>query len=277
MPIITLLTDFGTQDAYVAAMKGVILGMYPQAHLVDITHQVPAQDVRQAAFLLASVHRFFPSGTIHLAVVDPGVGTQRRAIALGTPSATYLAPDNGLLSYVLDDLLRPQGSLEPVDWAVLRQRPLRPPLTAVSLTTPDYWLKPVSHTFHGRDIFAPVAAHLSLGVPLALLGEPVSWLNAFYIPHPIPQPDSSLRCHIVHVDAFGNLVTDARVEDLPSPEMTIEVGGRRIQGLSHSYAEGGELLALIGSAGYLEVAARNASAARLLGLKVGDVLLVRQG
>jgi hypothetical protein len=248
--IVTLTTDFGLRDAYVASMKGVILGINPRATLVDICHHIEPQGITQAAFVLETTHRYFPPGTIHVVVVDPGVGTQRRALLLKTSSALFVAPDNGVLSYIVEEA----GS----------------EMEAFHLTNPNYWHHPVSTTFHGRDIFAPVAAHLSLGTPPHEFGEPFSSPLTFPIPRPTWTADGSLHGHILHIDAFGNLITDIKAQDLTPGQVVIEVGGERIEGLTHTYTGGEKFLALIGSSGYLEVAAPKKNAASLLAAKIGD-------
>lgn len=268
--VITLLTDFGDWDSYVAAMKGVILGINPQATLVDISHHIEPQNISQAAFLLHTVHKYFPRGTIHLVVVDPGVGTGRRAILLTTPQAHFVALDNGVLSYIIEEKAPPPPG------QALRERGLPPGLQAVNLTNTRYWLHPVSTTFHGRDILAPVAAHLSTGIPPQEFGEAITSLLTFPLPHPQPQPDGSLVGHIQHIDAFGNLITDLRREDLPTGRMILEIAGRTIEGLSANYAEGEEILALLGSSGYVEIAARNGSAARLLAAHIRDKVRLKK-
>lgn len=271
IPIITLTTDFGLEDPYVAAMKGVILTISPEAAIVDISHAVRAQAIEQGAFLLASAWPYFPRGSIHVGVVDPGVGTERQALAVRTPAATFVGPDNGLLSPALPDEVREAA------WGHDQPVPVRLPevYRAVSLTNEAYFRRPVSSTFHGRDIFAPVAAHISLGVPLEELGPPVEEVLAL-APFRAPrQPDGSLRGRVIHIDVFGNLVTDVRCEDLPGERPTVEVAGRRIVGLSLTYQEGAEILAVVGSGGYLEMAAPKASAAELLGAALGMPVLVR--
>jgi len=255
MRLITLTTDFGLEDAYVGVMKGVILGINPAATIVDLCHAISPQDVRAAAFLLHTAWPYFPPGTIHVVVVDPGVGSQRRAIAVDVGAATFVAPDNGVLSYVLA--------------AAAAKNP-----PAVHLTNQRYWLARVSATFHGRDIFAPVAAHLSLGVPLADLGEPLSLgeLVTFPLPRPERQGDTWVG-HVVHVDHFGNLVTDLEAEAIGDAQaVVIEVGGQRMVGLRRTYAEGrpGEPMALIGSSGRLEIAVPGGQAARWLKVQIGD-------
>ena len=181
-PPIVLTTDFGIADPYVGLMKGVILRINPNAALIDLTHLVQPQNVRQGAFLLGNSHRFFPQGSIHVAVVDPGVGTDRRALLLETPTSRFLAPDNGLLSCIVGEYLDKAPELP-------GRVTVPPDVSAYHLTNPGYWLQPLSRTFHGRDVFAPVAAHLSLGVLPHELGVPVNdmvWL-------PIPQPSGDSR------------------------------------------------------------------------------------
>ncbi len=264
--IITLTTDFGLSDAYVAAMKGVILGINPEAKLIDICHSIPPRNIPQAAFILSTVHDFFPQGTIHLVVVDPSVGSARRAIILRTPSADFVAPDNGVLSYVIR-----QYSSNPID-GKRQQIELEAGLQAVAITRPQFWRSPPSATFHGRDIFAPVAAHLSLGLPLEDFGETITLLTALPLPRPYQAADGALVGHVLHVDRFGNLITSIRRADLPpaGQAITVEIDGQSIYGLSRNYAEGEGLLALIGSSEYLEISLSNGDASAFLGAKVGD-------
>jgi len=256
MVIITLTTDFGDQDAYVATMKGVILGINPKATIVDICHSIEPQNIAQAAFIIGTAWDYFPRDTIHMVIVDPGVGSQRRAIAMKTQGALFVAPDNGVLSYVID------------------ASPEEP--EAVNLTNSKFWRHPVSSTFHGRDIFAPVAAHLSLGVPLEEFGQAITSLSTFPLPHPQIGANGELTGHILHIDRFGNIITDVHKEDFPSGNMSMEIAGRQIERLSTSYAEGDELLALLGSSGYLEIALKNGSAASLLDAGIGDEIRIKQ-
>ncbi|MCH8282848.1 MAG: SAM-dependent chlorinase/fluorinase, partial [Chloroflexi bacterium] len=227
-PPIVLTTDFGTSDPYAGVMKGVILGLNPDATIVDLTHQIQPQNILQGAFVLGASHRYFPQGAIHVAVVDPGVGTGRRAILVDTPTARFLAPDNGLLSYVLREYLDdPPG--EPG-----RVR-LPASVTAHQLTEPMYWLDPVSPTFHGRDIFAPVAAHLSLGVAASGLGPAIDDLVWLPAPRPSRQGDR-LAGQVVYADHFGNLVTNIAAHDLAdSNSVQVEIKGQRITGLSQTF------------------------------------------
>lgn len=247
MTVISLLTDFGTRDGYVGIMRGVILRLNPAATVLDLCHNVLPQDVAGAAFILSTAYPYFAPDTIHVVVVDPGVGSKRRAIALRTERGTFVAPDNGVLSYVL--------AFEAC-------------LAMVALSNPEYWLTPVSRTFHGRDVFAPVAAHISLGVPLYDLGAPVDDPVQLPIPQPRLSSDGCIIGQVVHVDHFGNLITNVPHEMLPEgTRVGIGIAGRSIAGPEEAYAAAadGELLALIGSSGNLEVALRNGSAASALG------------
>jgi len=263
--IITLTTDFGIDDAYVAAMKGVILDINPGATIVDISHSIEPQDIRQGAFVFSTAYTYFPQDTVHLVVVDPGVGGPRRAIILETANAIFVAPDNGVLSYVVQASTRKR-----ISRATLMKLP--PELQAFEITNSKYWHHPVSSTFHGRDIFAPVAAHISLGKPLNELGRAITSVNVFPLPRPQPDADGNLIGHVLHIDRFGNLITDITSQDLPSGKFRIEIAGRRIASLSQSYEPAQELLALIGSSGRLEIALKGGCASRLLGSKVGDEL-----
>ena len=306
-PIITLTTDFGTADGYVGTMKGVILGIVPDARLVDISHEIRPHNVRQAAYVLYTAYPFFPLYTVHLAVVDPGVGGTRRPIALRTPVGYFVGPDNGILSYVM--------ACEPVE-------------ALVELADPRYRLPHVSHTFHGRDVFAPAAAHLAAGVPITALGPPVADPVTFPPPRLEVGPDG-ITGEVLHADRFGNVITSigrlewSEEELLLGPafqrvgireqgagigdqgsvvgglgamggqrkaeggkevrfraaEAVVVVAGQEIAGVRRTYAEAapGEPLALVGSQGHLEIAVREGSAAHRLGLRPGDQVLVRPG
>ena len=272
--IITLTTDFGMADAYVAAMKGVILGINPEAKLIDICHTIKPQNIPQAAFVVSTAYRFFPPNTIHLVVVDPGVGTERRAIILRTPIACFVAPDNGVLSYVIQQFIT--GGLK----GLINNRQqieMEPELEAVAITKAQFWRSPVSPTFHGRDIFAPVAARLSLGFPPKDFGETITSVTMLTLPQPYRASDGSMVGHILHIDSFGNLITNIKGDDLPQTgqAITIEVGNQSISGLSRTYAEGEGLLALVGSSGYLEVSLRGGSACALLDAEVGNEVRIR--
>ena len=269
---IVLTTDFGLADSYVGVMKGVVLGINPRARIIDLTHQIGPQNIAQAAFVLGTSYHFFSPNAIHIVVVDPGVGTARIALLLVTPHGRFLAPDNGVLSQVL------RGYLSgPPEQAGKVEVPKC--LTAYSLTNSRYWLHPVSQTFHGRDIFAPIAAHLSLGVFPEAFGEPVDRLCWLPSPQPIRR-DNSIHGEVIAVDRFGNLVTNIPAAMLvEKPGIELNIGGRVIKGLSQTYhgneqSAEGWLVALVGSHGFLEVAVLNRSAALSLGVDVGEPMAV---
>ena len=239
-PVISLLTDFGVVDPYVGVMKGVILNICPAARIVDLTHDVPPQDIVSAGYLLESSWRFFPPGTVHVAVVDPGVGSDRRILAASFLGHFFIAPDNGLLPIAL-------GSSCPDEMVLVENR--------------DFSLKEVSQTFHGRDIFAPVAAHLANGLELSALGSPcANWVNA-ELPRPERGSSGEIEGEVIYIDRFGNLVTNISEAEL-SGECNVEVEGRTIHGLVLSYAAAaqGELLAIIGSTGRLEISVNQGDA-----------------
>ena len=262
--VITLTTDFGWVDGYVGTMKGVILGINPEVTLVDITHDIAPQNIEQGAFLFAESARYFPADTIHLVVVDPGVGSARRPIALQVGETIFVAPDNGVVTWALAHSRR-----------ILNDEPVR----AVHLNRSQYWLPRVSNTFHGRDLFAPVAAHLSLGVPLGALGDPVDdWVR-------LPACATAFRAgdqlagRVLHIDRFGNLITNIDAEMLSAMDRTrinVRIAGHQVHGIKGTYAEGagGQVVALIGSGGWLEVALRDGSAAAALGARLGDEIFV---
>ena len=266
MPLITLTTDFGESDAYVAAVRGVILGLAPATTLVDITHAVEPGGVRQAAYILSTVLPYFPLDTVHVAVIDPGVGSARRPLAVRSPWGTLVGPDNGLLLTALDLVQNP-----PPDW--------RTQLTCVHLNKPQFWRPTISPTFHGRDIFAPVAAHLALGTAIETLGaiitDPIT-LDPVAL---VTLPDGSLAGEVMHVDRFGNLVTtvsaDAPGVRLVVGQTVVEVGGRTSL-LARTYSDVaiGDVVAYIGSSGRLEIAVRQGNAAARLGVGVGTQVRV---
>ena len=271
-PAIILTTDFGVGDPYVGVMKGVILGLNPRAVVVDLTHGISPQNVRQGAFILGVNHRFFPQNAIHVAVVDPGVGTDRLAILVQTPRGRFLAPDNGILSNVVWNSEDDAGLEGP--------SPLPPDCTAYRLTEPRYWLSPVSATFHGRDVFAPAAAHLSLGVSPQEMGRPLSHISRLAEAQPLGQLPGTVLGQVIYQDSFGNLVTNIGAARLtPSANPTVQIKTRRIHGLSRTFQDGSVqpedgLIALFGSHGYLEIAVRDASAARLLQAGAGEPVKV---
>jgi S-adenosylmethionine hydrolase len=259
-PLITLLTDFGTRDAYVASLKGVILGLNPEAVLVDLSHEVPPQDVRTGAFILAEAAAYFPPGAIHLAVVDPGVGSRRRALAARCRGQFWVGPDNGLFHLIFSRAAA---------------------LTIVSLENPAYFRPQVSAIFHGRDIFAPVAAHLSLGVDLDNFGPRITDPVSLGFPEPGFAP-GAIKGEIVYVDRFGNLVSNVPAADLTSwleeDRLHLRVGSFQFQGLARTYTDvaPGEFLALEGSHGFLEIACAMDNAARRLEAGVGLAVEIRK-
>jgi len=273
-PIITLTTDFGYDDAYVAAVKGAILNINPEANIVDVSHSIRPQDILQAAFILNAAYRYFPKQTVHVAIVDPGVGSERREIILKTPSAIFVAPDNGILSYVIDDLFSVESRSVIEQTHGLTEIVFKKGLEAAAITDPRFWRHPVSPTFHGRDIFAPVAAGLSLGISPYEFGEKINSLHVLPIARPSLDPDGNLVGQILHVDRFGNLTTNIRSDSLRGKDVVIEVTGQRIQGISDYYAQGEGVMAVVGSSGYLEISLRDGSACDFLGVGVGHEIRV---
>jgi S-adenosylmethionine hydrolase len=273
-PIITLTTDFGAADGFVGALKGVILGINPDATIVDITHEIPPQDIQASAFTFGAAHGYFPAGTVHVVVVDPGVGTSRRPILVTGPQSTYIAPDNGVLSYLFDEAKTP---VTPDKVFTNINVALSEGWHAYHLTNDLYWLHPVSSTFHGRDIFAPVAAHVSNSVAPNDMGDPVKTITAFAIPTPVPGGGAILGS-VLHIDRYGNVITNIAAKELPQPsvQITVHVGKHAIGGLANSYQDA-ELVVLMGSHGYLEIAARNRNAAQLFGIGVGGEVRVELG
>lgn len=255
MGIITITTDFGEKDGFVGTMKGVIWGIAPDAQIADITHEVPPQDILTGAIALWRAAPFFPAGTVHIAVVDPGVGTARRPMAAQIGDQYFVGPDNGLFTPMIVDAEK-AGRKN----------------VFVHLDNPKYWLQNVSHTFHGRDIFAPVAAHLANGVPLSDLGARFADPVELDMPHP-ERIETGWRAHISVIDIFGNLTTDLPASMLETREgLRIRIAGREIDGLVDSYGhrQPGDLVALVDSENYVEVAIVNGNAAKTLGVKLGD-------
>lgn len=250
--MITLTTDFGTSDTYVAQMKGVIAGIAPDARIVDATHGIPAQDVLAGAIALDSLVDAFPGGTIHVAVVDPSVGSRRAAVAVRTERFTLVGPDNGLFTLVLDR---------------------HPPTAIVQLTHPDYHRLPVSPTFHGRDVFAPAAAHLANGVPIHQLGVAVTTLVNLNVPQADETPQGLIAV-VLTTDHFGNLTTnltrsqyDGWLVRSGSDGANVYIKGRAIGPIMHTFAdvEPGDPVAYFGGSGRLELAVRHGSAHCALG------------
>lgn len=251
-------------------MKGVILGIAPDARIVDITHQVPPQSVHEAAYVLWSAVPYFPPGTVHVVVVDPGVGSQRRPIAVRAGAATFVGPDNGAFSYVLAETgtWRRDSGVESEEAEIGDQDTC----AVLHLDQPKYWLPQVSQTFHGRDIFSPVAAHLVAGVPFEDLGSPIHDPITFPLPEPSRLVDGRIQGRIVHVDRFGNLISNLPGAWLAGRQWTIQIADVRLVGPNPTYTavSPGEMVALTGSGGVLEVAVRNGSAAQRLGTQAGE-------
>ena len=260
MSIITLITDFGQQDEYVGLMKGVMLGIDPAACIIDLTHAIDPQDVAQAAFTVESSWRYFPEGSIHVVVVDPGVGTERALLCLEVQHRIFLAPDNGVLSLLLE--AEPRGHLRRLDDS-------------------DYRRPAVSRTFHGRDVLAPIAAHLSRGAQTKALGPAIDYACAVRIGDLKARLEANgeVSGRIIHIDRFGNLITNIDAGALRPCGSSWEVafGSGRIQGISGTYAdkESRAVLALIGSRGYLEIAMNSGSARDFFSARKGDVVRVR--
>ncbi len=265
-PIITLTTDFGLADAYVAQMKGVILGISPEARIVDITHEVRSQQIQQAAFLTQTAWPAFPEGTIHVAVVDPGVGTERRAILLQTDEGWFLGPDNGVLSAALPESERP---------ATTSVIPVNHPMRAYELSNEAYMRQPTSATFHGRDIFAPAAAHLSIGLDPAELGNSLTELNALPPFRAARGGDGTITGQVVHVDRYGNVVTDIHSIDLAEGSFTVEVAGHSVPGPYRTFADLEGVGAIVGSSRFLGIAAPQGNAAKVLGVDIGEAVQLR--
>jgi len=275
--VIALLTDFGTTDIYVGVMKGVILSIDPQAQIIDITHDIQPQNVRQAAFALLNSYRYFPEGTLFLTIVDPDVGTDRKPIVVQAGKYTFVAPDNGVLSYVLYEIRD---------------------AFAIELNNPTYQLATVSSTFHGRDIFAPAAAHLAKGVALRAMGTPMLY------PVTLPEPTLSvspkkITGEVMHIDHFGNLITsigylrwvaperltlnkrfgEFATAPVPATTAIVGVGDSVITGIRRTFGEAGrgDVLALVESNGYLEIAVNQGSAAARLDVSIGDRIELQIG
>ena len=259
MPIITLTTDFGQKDGFAGVLKGVIWGICPEVQIADITHGITPQNVMEAALALQRAAPFFPGGAIHIAVVDPGVGTNRRPMAARLGDHYFVGPDNGIFSPMIEEAQRR-------DWDSV----------FVQLDRAEYWLPEVSRTFHGRDVFAPVGAHLARGVNITDLGSRFN--NPIMLPLPRPVHTSSgWDAHITIVDTFGNITLDLRADQVEAKDgVQFLIKGRRINGMVESYGrwERGELIALVDSEGFIEIAVVNGSAARDLQAAVGDTVQV---
>ncbi len=307
-PVITMTTDFGQYDGYVGTMKGVIHTLLPDAKVVDISHEVTPQQINEGAFILYRAYRYFPASAVHIAVVDPGVGSKRRPIVLTTHHGTFVGPDNGIFTYILRAEMSSRGESEDgatggpawaggmwgvaPNWAgdePVRKRKRRPGFAGVEgaprayhLVNSDYWLADISTTFHGRDIFAPVAAHLASGAQPERMGESIPLDSLVKLPIGAPRVYRSSKTttvmgQIVHVDRFGNIITNLP-ERLLAPllegaaNVTVEIAGYSIKGLTSAYAavREGQPLALIGSENLLEIAIRNSNAAHRMKVRIGD-------
>jgi len=265
MSIITLLTDFGTEDAYVGVMKGAILSINPSAVVVDVCHYIDPQDVIEAAYLIKSSYRYFPKGTVHIIVVDPGVGGNRSIVAVEFSGHIFLAPDNGVLTLLMDE-----GEID----------------TIVRVENTRYFLNSISQTFHGRDIFAPVGAHISKGVPIETLGSHLGMqdLIRLSIPKPYISDKDELIGTIISIDRFGNCISNINenclnkfVKNGSEKRLEIKIGKTIIKSLSRSYTgvESGCPLAIIGSFGYLEIALNCDNASRQLNVEKGDTITLK--
>jgi S-adenosylmethionine hydrolase len=250
--LITLTTDFGLQDHYVSAMKAVMLGISPNARFVDVSHEIPAQDIMAGAWVVRNSAFLYPPGTVHLVVVDPGVGTSRHAVALKIKDQYFVGPDNGIFSLFFDEF----------------------EYEAYKLNNSAYWRESISNTFHGRDIFAPVAAHLSNGVSLEEVGEPIEELVTYHWAVPIADRDG-LQGWVVHIDRFGNLITnishDLIKDHLKKRSVKIYVGNTMLEKIVTTFGdvEEGEPAAFIGSSGMLEIGINKGNASRMLSVDKG--------
>jgi S-adenosyl-L-methionine hydrolase (adenosine-forming) len=258
--VITLTTDFGTRDWFVGTTKGVIAGIAPKANIIDLAHELLSGDIRGGAFALTAGCHFFPKGTIHVAVVDPGVGSRRKAIAVQTVRAMFVGPDNGVLS-----------------WALAKEK-----ITAIhALENGAYFLHPVSRNFHGRDVFAPVAAHLSLGVPLRKFGPALKDLVRLAWPERQVRR-GGVEGEVVYIDRFGNAITNLESSLLKGSDRAsceVHAKRRRVCPLKAFYqaVAPNTLVALVGSSGFLEIAVNGGSAAKVLGLRIGTRVVYRSG
>jgi len=258
------MTDFGIKDGNVGVMKGVIWGIYPAVQISDLSHMIQPQNIREAGYILARAVPYFPKGTIHVVVVDPGVGTERRPMAAQIGDWFYVGPDNGTISVWLE-------RAEQEGWRT----------EFIELKRVLYWLKDISHVFHGRDIFSPVAAHLANGVPLGELGTSFDSPVRLELPKP-EKTNNGWRGEVIHVDHFGNVSTNIRIENLgdamnDKENIIIRLDGTEINGVVNTFGERpvGELIALIGSTGSLIISVVNGNAQQRLGTKIGDrVVLV---
>ncbi|MBI4456462.1 MAG: SAM-dependent chlorinase/fluorinase [Acidobacteria bacterium] len=257
-PLITLITDFGLREYFVGAMKGAMFSIHLGVEIVDISHQVNSHDILEAAFTLRCAYSAFPARTIHVVVVDPGVGSKRRAIIVATSNYYFVGPDNGVFSLIYE--------AEAVE-------------RVVSITAEHYFRKPLSNTFHGRDIFGPVAAWISKGIEIGKFGEDISDYVKLTPPKVKKMAEGAVQGMVLHIDKFGNLITNIAPCDLAGVKSAVKfaVAGREVPGLVRNYSEGapGQPFALVGSAGFYEISALKDSAAKLLQAHRGDEVMVR--
>ena len=263
MATIALMTDFGLKDGNVGVMKGVIWRICPEARIADVSHLIGPQNLPEAALILARSAPYFPDGTIHLVVVDPGVGTERRPMAARLGDSYYVGPDNGTITLWLEDAIARGLACE-----------------FVVLDRPEYWLPEVTHVFHGRDIFSPTAAHLAAGAPLLELGTPFANPVQLRLPKPTRHKDG-WRGEVIHIDHFGNITSNIRREQLREAlkrkgQLVVHLGNTRIEGLVDTFGEReeGAIIALMGSTGNLVISVVNGDAAFRLGAQVGDPIQV---
>ncbi|MFN2512838.1 MAG: S-adenosyl-l-methionine hydroxide adenosyltransferase family protein [Pyrinomonadaceae bacterium] len=260
--LITLLTDFGTSDYFVSAMKGVILSINPEARVVDITHEIPAQDIEAAAFTLLAVYSSFPSGTIHVAVVDPGVGSARRAILAECDGHFFVGPDNGIFSYVCEG---------------------KPQVRVFEVTNKDYFRAPLSSTFHGRDVFAPVAAALSNGMNPTEFGKQITNPARLAPLTPEKSKNGTVKARIIHIDRFGNCITNLTSNELTEKMIAdgayLVANDAKVKSFRKFFSEQGgrgkEVFGIWGSTGFLELVAKDRSAAKILRAKRGQPVVLR--
>jgi S-adenosyl-L-methionine hydrolase (adenosine-forming) len=259
--IVTITTDFGVRDHFVGAMKGVILTINPEANLLDISHDVVSFSVVDGAFTIAQAYSYFPSGTVHLVIVDPGVGGQRRPILVQTGRHCFVGPDNGIFSFIYEREER---------------------VTVRHITASHYFLQPVSRTFHGRDIFSPIAAWLTKGIDPAKFGEPISDYRRFANLNPTMESEKRARGIVLKADKFGNLITNVSIAHFPqfvqpeAPVFQLEINGQQITHLRNTFEEGapGEVFAIVGSSGYLELVCNGAAASRALNAGPGNEVVL---
>lgn len=255
--LIAIVTDFGLKDGFVGTMKGVIYGINPQSVIVDISHDISPQNIREGLFVLESSYRYFPEETIFLVVVDPGVGSHRKALLLKAEKYFFIGPDNGIFSFLYK-----------------KEKP-----EIIEITNRDYCLPEISQTFHGRDIFAPVAGHISKGIDYSLMGRKID--NIILLPGLVPEilPDKKIMGQIIYIDKFGNLITNITENFLNNRDITIKLKNTIITGLSTSYGEvsPGKPLAIIGSSGYLEIAVNHGNAGDLFCCHGGEKIFLLEG